>query len=380
MAQQQADLECITKVLLESEAYPAGARQMLLEGLQHAVVPVGARHEFQADFARLAQEALLATQRWAQENKATWTEGVQTTESQLNEKKAALAEAAAREEAARVEFEAKVALHAQIEQDVAQADSEHKEVEMQNADMVAEREKLREEIAAAAAVFDGSFRMLVDGGWADDEMKMDALAGVQEHLKSIEAEKVLQGAAPAALSLRPEARRDFDKLTAEMLVQTLHGHAASLDGKLAEGAPMEKEAWAEGLGLWALLDVSRDKEVAARKEKLEAQVALAEATKEHKAATKEVAEQDKALSNFLAKQTAWDAKASEIADAQAAMERLIAYDGEADVEMAEAPATSVLKPITSADKAEDLVVAEQMSSRMPTPTGNPFGVATPMAM
>jgi len=367
MAQQQADLECVTKVLLESEAYPAGARQMLLEGLPHAVVSAGVRHEYQGDFARLVQEALLSTQRWVEEKQATWTEGVQSAESQMNEKKAALAEAAAREEAARVEFQAKEALHAQIEQEVEQAGSDHMEVEQQNAGMMQARNKLREETATAEAVFEGSFRMLLDGGWADDEMKMDALAAVQQHLESIQAENVLQAAAPGALSLRPEARRAFDKVTTDSLVETFQSHAASLDAKLKEGDATEKEAWAEGLGLWALLDVARDKELAARKAKLEAKVALQEATKAHQDAIGEVAEQDTALNRFLAEQTSWGSKAKEVAEAQAAMERLIAYDGEADVEMAEEPA------------AQEAEVAEK-TSPMPAATGNPLGVATPMAM
>merc|ERR1719190_109339 len=101
---------------------------------------------------------------------------------------------------------------------------------------------------------------------------------------------------------------------------------------------MEREAWAEGLGLWAVFDVAKSKEFVARSDKNAAKVALQQATEAHQAATEEVAEQEAALSKFLTEQTFWSSKTNEIAEAQAAMERLIAYEGDADVEMAEPPA------------------------------------------
>merc|ERR1719401_521375 len=85
--QRAADLERVTQALLEIEHYPAGARQMLMDGLPCALeCPAGGeRHAYQEQFGTIVRDALCDAGRQAAETHAAAERSEAAAAAQLRE-------------------------------------------------------------------------------------------------------------------------------------------------------------------------------------------------------------------------------------------------------------------------------------------------------
>merc|ERR1712232_707252 len=108
----------------------------------------------------------------------------------------------------------------------------------------------------AASILDGTLSMLRNGGWGDAEDCEDSISTVKDFLQGVYAETTLIAAFPAALRLRPEERRPFDKVIEQGAIDVVTSELKRLEEIVATGAGEEEHVSAEALGLWAISDLA----------------------------------------------------------------------------------------------------------------------------
>merc|ERR1740121_3551512 len=131
------------------------------------------------------------------------------------------------------------------------------------------------------------------------------------------------------------------------------------DSKLAAGKAQEDDAVAEALGLWALHDEERQKEIEARCAVGEAKVAFDVAVAAEKQAAAAEREKEKEMTKRLVEQTLADEQCSQLNRALEALDRLLSG--------------------TYAEPKSEATAEAKAAEQAPA-SANPFGVPTPMVM
>lgn len=251
-------MAAIMQVLYELEEYPEQSRTMIMEGLPHALAHETPKHEYQEKFLSLFQGMLEDARRFAAEKQATAEETSKLEETSLQSLQAAYSEATAAAEAARVAALDQASAMEKARQAVKDAERDHKETEREQSRFDKAFDQLLEEKAKVAYVLEGSFLLLAEGGWEDEDAKASAVDTVQSYLEGIGAEKVLVAAAHAALSTKMDSRKPFDKVTVEHVREVLEEKMRDITAKVEHEQIYYDKAKAELLGAWALADVARD--------------------------------------------------------------------------------------------------------------------------
>ncbi|CAK0900196.1 unnamed protein product [Prorocentrum cordatum] len=351
-----ADLDAILKLLPTVEEIPSDDRAMFVAGLPHALAQSPeSRHDFQAQFAGVAREALAGAVAVAEARVLRCGADVEAARAAQDAGDALCREAAAASEAAGKVVEDKSATREAHHALVARLEQEHAEAQAREAVVVEARDKLRAEQAELAAVLE-DFRCLSAGSCQGDGRDTAAEA-VQAYAKAHGVEPALVAALPAALKAPPEARGAFEALALDSYAGILSSAKAQQDSRLAAGMEEEADAVAEALGLWALHDEERQAELEARVAVGEAKVALEAAAAAEKQAAAAEREGGAEMTRRLVEQTLADEQCSQLKRALEALDRLI-YGACAEPEP---------------EAAVGAKAAEHARA-----TANPFGVPTPM--
>lgn len=276
MSLQQAmkmDLELVMQLLLEGDGCPMAARAVMSEGFPHvAVDPCSKRHRYHEEFMHLVQDTLQDA-KWCMLEKQSSAEESSTVENEMSDLHMLSEKMAREKESAHDAFRTKVALLEEARSEVKKWEQEHKKVQATSENLEKDANDLKKELEQVSSIIDGSLRMLLDGGWEDDEMKTDSVEAVREYLVAIGVDTVLITAAPHALAITPERRAPFDKVTVEHIVEVLQEEKNKIEANVAKVAPDVELARAEALGVWAILDIAREKELQVLSDKHDADVA-----------------------------------------------------------------------------------------------------------
>jgi len=343
MAQHEADLGVVLKLLntLESEQYPASARTMLAEGLPHALpVPVAAAgvspvqaavHGFQTKFVGYIEQLLAeAKERSTQDGAAAEAKRAET-EAQLAEAEQGVAQAAKNVEGATAQVDAEKARIQELQAGAEQEEANHAACKAQGQQQKQEWEELRQLHESAKAVSEGALRMLEEDE-GDEEVRASAAEAVAAYIEEQKAEKVLQAAAPLALSVKPSSRGNFDTITSKAVSALINKRVSALGEKVAAIEPVEKELKAETVGLWAIADCARDAVLEAKGELKTAGKALKELEAAHEQAQEKVTSEQEQMTLDQASKARAAEKEEEAAAASAALERLAKPPAEEDGE------------------------------------------------
>jgi len=291
---------------------------MLRDALPHAVAPCPAgetRHEFQVKIIDCVRRALADADEAAEAQAVAAREASEAARAQEAEAKLAAASA---EEAtgaagadvkvkadalglAKTEVREEEALHGATELDTQQVLQEHKE-----------HDARKSEIEALLGLFDGAAAWGVDGA-----------ENITTFLTTMRAEKPLVAALPAALVLAPDARSQFDTLVVDSAKAVLQGSLTEAQAAVDAGAEAAKNAEAERLGAWAVLDCARERAASADAALSAAKAMLADAQSAQAAKGAEVVAAADRLQVALVQQALAEGKPSDIANAQQALERLV---------------------------------------------------------
>jgi len=222
-------------------------------------------------------------------------------------------------------------------------------------------EELQGERAEASFLMEGPLRMLLDGGWEDDDARDSALGAVGGYLASVQAEPTLLAAVPDALRCRPESRGPFDKLTASAVAELVKEKADDAAARIEAARPQQEDLSAEALGLWALSDREEEAERAARAALTAAKGALTSARSAAVQAADEVAEKDAAVGVKLAAQAREQEWGAEVAKALEAAERLVAFSYPTELE-------AVGSMGTGSGTAEEAAATDAAAAEVPAAT------------
>jgi len=232
-------------------------------------VKSGEPHGYQKDFIQLAESVLKDLQTRISATLGELDVAQKEAETSLGSLQAAQEEASKAADTAKEAVATQKSELSELEKANTDAESKHKRGERDASAMVKAWDEVKGNHQRFGAIIEGSLRMLVDGGWEDDELMGEALKAVEDVLKEINADASMSAGAAHALSTKPDARHPFDKLVVDAINATLTKHAEGLEAKVQASAPEEAAKRAEVLGLWAIADCARDT-VASAKRKLSA--------------------------------------------------------------------------------------------------------------
>lgn len=175
-----------------------------------------------------------------------------------------LAEALAEEkaQAAITAGKAEELAEAQVQSYTAQ--SEHDKAERSGRSEREAGESLKQAKEQHDRVSQGPLQKFLEGAaFRSEKAEAKAVQDIQEHLQAIRAEKTLVAAVEGALLMVPESRSDFDIVTIDAIKEVMLKNYEEINEQLQERAAAEREDSAEMLGLWALVDVTQEKEKSA---------------------------------------------------------------------------------------------------------------------
>lgn len=327
------DAEVAMKVLIDDECLPSVARQMLVEGLPHAIKVHGEkRHSFQEQFMLVLRDALLEISKAAEARLAESRAAVETSKANVEEGATAHQEAISAYEAAAALVTEKIQEHTKCEAAANVTRQEHEKLLLAKHSVDERQSELHTLKAEVSSILDGNFRMLLDVGCEDESVLDSTLDAVQQYLKKIDAEPALIAAAMRALRCKPESRHAFDNLTVSSVLEVLNAEASRIDLLIMQHQPEQDDVTAEHLGLWALCDRESDQEKAAS-------AALADAEMNKKAAAAlrdsslaDISVRENSVSKRLCEQVIAEEKVKHVSHALEAVERLVAFSYDAKVD------------------------------------------------
>jgi len=310
----------VATALKELSDCPENVKQMFLTSLPNVFGPD--LHQYQKDVASMMRSSLEAARTSAVHAQDATAEKVKEARTALEVLQANHESTQASEEAARSLLDEKTVA---LEQAKAQVNTEEKNYEQAKAskDSVAdEREKLEVSKAEVDSVMNGSFQMLLNGGWEDDDIRDVCIAAVCEYLTEENCDVVLMAALPKALLFPPAKRGTFDTIAIDEAHRTISEKVSAIDVQLAAGEEQFEDATAESLGAWAIWDVARDHERTASEVRDKVDAELQAATVDKKLAVSNVHDQDATLANALSQATLLESKVQQLDLALAALTQL----------------------------------------------------------
>lgn len=356
-AQQQTDLKTLVQVIKKAEYIQDGPRTMFLDGLPHAAVGFGALTGYQKDFVGLAEVALKESQGKTEEELAQIETALEEAEATLEALKVAQVDAA---KAAELAKEATVAAKADATTAgklAEKATQTHAKAEKEASSLIKSWAAIKQDRARFAAIIEGSLRMLIEGGWDEEDIMAEAVEAVKAGLTEINADKALCVAVPDALSVKPEARLAFDKIVVDEVSTSLANHLDRLDQKISVSGPQEARHKSEVLGLWAIADCARDDLVSAKRKFDSAEISNFEANALLDLEKEKVAKEEKAISSRMTKRARSQSKIEELEGALGAIERLRTGYPETEVAVAETEEVAAVEQESGA-KTEEVGAVE----------------------
>lgn len=324
-----ADLNAVMSIL----DTPSSARSLLAAGLPH--LGGAGRHALQAELGAAVRCELMDMHSEAKEASAVAGQKAEETDASLQELRARCKEAELEQGKASAEKTLRETALAEARKAVSDSEREHEEVDRVYKRELQKVEKLREEHSRATGIADGSLKMLIDGGWEDQDVKAAAISAVQEFLGHIKAEPALTAAAGQALACKD--RQPFDCMVVDHISEVIATKINEITTSLRREEEHVSAFEAEALGFWALADVTRDRERDAARDLSQAEVCVFEATRVKKEATSDLSAREQTLTNFLAEQTLAGDRAENIEKALHALERILADNYAPDPSDAAAP-------------------------------------------
>lgn len=322
----------IATAIKEIHDLPEAVKEMFLIGLPNAFGPNA--HQYQKDFASMLRKGLDQARASALEAQAAKERDTKEAQTVLEVCQADMESKKAAEDAARAVLTEKLTA---LEE--AQAKVKAEEVICAKAEgakqlLSAERQRLESEKAEVESVKSGSLRMLMDGGWEEEEVRDACIDAVCHYLQSQGSDAVLLAALPKALKRKPAECGPFDKMAVDEAFRFVSAKVDSLEAQLAAGQEELDDAIAVHLGAWAILDVAGDKVSLANEERDAADAAVQNAVVEEKLAASKVMDQDTVLATILSEATLLQSKAQQLDLALNALSTLEAAGQEEDKENA----------------------------------------------
>merc|ERR1719440_1052311 len=197
-----------------------------------------------------------------------------------------------------------------------------KEAEAAKKVAAADKQSLEEAKAELESIKNGSFQMLLDGGWGDEELRDQCIEAVCNYLQEKGGDVVLLAALPKALSNPPANRGDFDAIAVEAASNAFSEKMSALAERMASSEEQWEDAQAEYLGAWAIQDVARDQEKTPAHERDEAESAHEKVIVEKLLATSKVQDQDAALATVLSQATLLESKVQQLEQALVSLSQL----------------------------------------------------------
>jgi hypothetical protein len=299
---------------------PESVKQLLLTALPQAY---GTNvHHFQKEVAAMLRKSLEDARVAAGEAQTASARRMKEAQSLLETLQAGVESNAGAEEAAQVSLKETVAAVEKAHAVVRQEEAACEEAASMKALATESQRKLEAAKAEVESIQTGSFRMLLDGGWEDEEVRDACIDAVCSYLSTESADVVLMAALPKALALRPADHGTFDKLVVDEALRLLSEKVNECNAKLEQEADALEDITAEHLGVWAIADVARDKEVVANEEFDKANAALQNATKSKKLALSEATEQQALLETIASEASAMHSKVQTIDVALSSLSKL----------------------------------------------------------
>jgi hypothetical protein len=314
----------IAATIKELNECPESVKQLLLMALPNAFGPD--LHPYQKEAAAMLRKSLEDARTTGAEAQTSSSQRVKEAETILETLKADAESTTGAEEAARVVLSEKKTALESAEAIVKKEELICEEAKIAKAYIDEERQKLESAKAEVESVQNGSFRMLLDGGWDEEEVRDVCIEGVCEYLNNVGADAVLLAALPKALKFRPAECAGFDKIVVDEALSAISAKVAECTAQLAQGEEHFEDGNAEYMGACAILDLARETVQAASKACDDAETALQSATVDKKLALSKVLDQDSVLANLLAESTLVDARVQQVEQALQAFALLEAGD------------------------------------------------------
>lgn len=316
-------MDAVTGVLASADGLAEAVKIMLLEGLPHAAKE-GCSHAYQKEFMSLAGGVLAGSKRSSTEEAASIDAALKALEGDLEVLKATEAESTKAVEEATEATEAAKATCEEAAKVAKEAEKEHEVEQAASAFFLKKRQQDMQERSRVAAIVEGALRMLVDGGWDDEEIKAESLTAVEGLLGDVKADKVVMAAAPHALCKKPDDRMQYDTMVVDEVAKTLPAHLSDLESKLKASEEEEVNKTSEILGLWAIADCARDSSKAAGVALLLAQEKQSLAELELNGGRKRAIAQEEQVAESAAKRARVTERLAAVEEAEAAVGRLAA--------------------------------------------------------
>lgn len=310
----------LAATLRELDELPDVVKQMFLAGLPNAFGP--GVHRYQKDFASLLRSGLEKASTVVAEAQAANAQVINDAQAVQETYQAAVLSTNAAEVDARTCFEQMAAAFEQTQAGVRSEEALCEEAEVAKALMLAERQKLEVAKGEVESIRNGPLRVLVDGGWGDAEVRDACIEAVCGYLETQGTDAVLLAALRKALARRPAECGQFDKIAVDEAVQLFSEKEANFAAQFSACEAKLEELTATHLGAWAILDLAREKDTAAKERRDSANAALQGASQESKHAAAKVVEQNATLATLQSEATSLQARAQQIDVALGALAQL----------------------------------------------------------
>jgi len=255
------DFEKIARALREYGEYPSHTKNMLLEGLPHALSRVGGvPHAHQVRFLSIVHDALVDARRYAQDRLTACEGRVDSAQAELCEREHARDDCVEALKDARADAAEKKLSLGMAERAEADDEEEHRNAKRKRQDLAEELSSLQQQREELVVGLGGPLQLLTDGTWQDEKARDSAVMTVLVYLGKMKAENTLFAASPHALNKYPKNRGAFDLAVVDAITGIMNEKVELLDGRLNEiRSNLLGQADVTALTTLAMLDLDRAK-------------------------------------------------------------------------------------------------------------------------
>lgn len=281
--QRSTDCDIIVKEFLAMPNYPAGARQMLIDGLPHAwnaAAEPTVLHPHQMQFLSMAQAALEDSQNFFSSERSRSEPEASNADAEVVSQEATISAAEAVLVSMKATSSKEQASLRDLESEIEELTKELQSSKDKLGEVVTETERLRSERETLDAMRKGPLETLASGAWASQDAWWESFAPFQQHLLDSNAESSLLDAATVSFRKLPAERSDFDSMAVAGVHEFLSQQIDAADARIEQQLRVQSDAEAESLGSKALLDavqqrLEKQKDVIVKASSCEGEAALA---------------------------------------------------------------------------------------------------------
>jgi len=257
--QRSTDCDIIVKEFLAMPTYPAGARQMLIDGLPHALNAAAepkpaVLHPHQMQFLSMAQAALEDSQNFFFSERSRSEPEASNADAEVVSQEAMIFAAEAVLVSMKATSSKEQASLRDLESEIEELSEELQSSKDKLGEVVTETERLRSERESKDAVRTGPLETLASGAWASQDAWWESFAPFQQHLLDSNAESSLLDAATVSFRKLPAERSEFDSMAVAGVHDLLSQQIDAADARIEQQLRVQSDAEAESLGSKALLD------------------------------------------------------------------------------------------------------------------------------